>query len=188
MQTETFNIRHIEGQFLLRYSNAKVVMELGGDALDPIVATNANDQIVMTRRDLRSYSPMILRDQRLCFGDPSNWQKKTVPIVCPKCKDAIFKDIESFDMINPEKKIAVKFTKDAIQGIFWILRNTMHYKSPHVATNAEIDEIVLPLAKKFGWLSELERAVKLDRSKAQMLTREKLEPEMEESSEKPEVK
>jgi hypothetical protein len=177
MESEKIELKHIEGQFLLRYANAKVPPELGDEKFDLGVVSNGNDQIVMLRRDLRAYSPIIQRHQKPCFGDAGNWTKKITSVLCAKCKDASVKDDESWNMTDPDKRISVKFSEDAVGGVYWCLLLALHPLSSHLAANAEIDEIVMPLARKFGWLSELKRAIKLDRAKAKTLVREKPEPD-----------
>lgn len=173
MKSEKFALAHIEGQFLLRYANLKVPTDLAGEKLDPGVAVNANDQIVLLRRDLRAHSPMIQREQKPCFGSPANWAKKVTPVFCAKCKEGSpLRDSDSWDMVDPYRKIEVRLSEDAVSGIFWCLLIAMGGGHALVASNAEIDELVMPLANRFGWTSELKRAMKLDRAKARTLVRE----------------
>lgn len=172
MAFDEFTLSHIEGQFLLRYSNAKIPADgkVGQETFEPSVVSNGNDQIVLVRRDLRSYSPILLRDRKPCFGDADNWKKEEK------------KEGPVYNMIDPDREITLKMSDDSITGILWMLALALDQKSGVTASNAEIDELVWPLAAKFGWVPELRRMFNIDRAKAKMFIRHKVDPSPQKDS------
>jgi len=160
---EKFKFKHVEGQLLLRYAGRRLPDVMGDDKFDISQRSMADDGTTLFRRALRSYSPIIQKHQKPCFGDISNWRED-------KNEGGT-----TWNMINPELEIEIKLDSEAVFGSFWPFAMMVHPGSPWPATIAELDEYVWSLAEKFGWTDELKKICHLDQRKGRVLTRKKKE-------------
>src|SRR3989304_2437111 len=97
MEGEKFTLRHIEGQLLLRYA-----------------ASRLPAQMMLLRRGLRVYSPVLQKHQKPCFGDGDNWREEKTD------------DGTVWKMIDPEREIEIKLDEEAVSGAYWALLIMAH--------------------------------------------------------------
>lgn len=156
-----FRITHEEGQFLLRYSGGvRIPEKLGEEKFDLAERSFADDALSSLRSVLKTYSPILQRDRRACFGNADNWT--------PQDGNGA-----AWKMIDPDRTQEVRFNEDAIDGAYWCMLLALHPASPAPMNPGEIGDVVWPLARKLGLTSALRSACKLtDPSKARKIVRD----------------
>lgn len=139
MKTVPVPLRHIEGQFLLRYANlGRWPEKIGKVAFDVGARSVFDDQMVSLRRALRLVSPIIATKKKFCFGELANWTVTGE------------KDEEVYTMVDPDKETTVVFDEDAIEGVKAALRLMTDPASPAAASMEELDTLVWQVASKIG--------------------------------------
>lgn len=162
MANETkVRLTHEEGQLLLRYSSQiRVPEKLGDEKFDIAERSFGDDALAALRSLLKSYSPVVQKERRACFGLASNWVQQD-------------SNGATWKMTDPDLTIDIRFTEDAVDGVYWSLLLALHPGSPAPMAPGELSDIVWPLAKKLGLVTALRAAAKLsDPSKARKIVRD----------------
>jgi len=143
-------LRHIEGQFLLRYANmGRWPDKIGKVAFDVGARSVFDDQMTALRRTLRLASPIIATKKKFCFGSLDNW---TVAGEGEK---------ETYSMVDPDKEVTLEFDEDSIEGGKAALRLMTDPESPMPATMEELDTLVWQIASKIGHYAGLRKELGL---------------------------
>lgn len=153
-----------EGQALLKYASGfGLPPKLGENSYngaDQALAAQATQQLYL---ELKSRSPLLSSDRRLCFGPGANWKK-----------EASSRPGDNWTCINPEDLVEIKLSEDALSGAFWCLVTALHPSSPMVFSVGSQVEIGWPLAKKLRLKQVLEKEIGLATAKHRKLN---LDPE-----------
>lgn len=159
-----------EGQGLLRVSAGFSLPErLGADG----PAYNVADRALSARdaqtlyKELRSRSPLLVKDRRLCFGPGDNWRKEPS------------ENGERWSMVDTLLEVAVALSEDASSGAYWCLLLMVHPASPIVLNAQSQADVAWPLAKKLRFVNALEKATGLDKAEHKRID---LDPDPEEGA------
>lgn len=159
METK-LNVTHVQGQALLRYAaGARVPERLGDETFDLCQRALADDEMRRLRQTLRSYSPLLQAEHRLCFGEADNWRRDG-------------EDGAQFRLLDPLREIEIRLDEEAATGAYWCLLLMAHPASPVAVNLTDLDEIVWPLAEKLGVRRQLTRDLKLDHRRGRRLVRD----------------
>lgn len=160
-----------EGQNLLKYAAGfGLPPKLGENTYNSAEQALAAQAAQNLYRELKSRSPMLVSDRRVCFGPAENWKKDPVA------------KVDNWICINPHQLVEIKLSEDAHSGAFWCLTMALHPGSPVVLAAGSQEETGWPLAKKLRLVKMLEKEIGLSTAKHRRLVLDD-EPEGESSSE-----
>lgn len=161
-----------EGQTLLRVAASFGLPEKLGDGTPYNVAERAlaAKDVQFLYRELRARSPMMSKDRRMCFGPDSNWVKKG--------EEAGGR----WEMANFSLPVEIRLSEDALSGAYWCALLMAHPGSPLMLNVGSQEEVLWPLAKKLRFVSDLEKAIGLDKAVHKRLD---LDPEDEDKPKGP---
>ena len=98
----------------------------------------AEQDVGMLYRELKSHSPMLIKEKRYCFGPIGNWKLAK--------KDDGVRD-GTMEMIDIGLEVELSFSDDALSGAFWCLVSMLHPGSNlRLAASSQM-EIAWPLAE-----------------------------------------
>jgi hypothetical protein len=159
-------ITHRQGQQLLQYlsSGIRFPEKLGKEEYDVAQRSFADEEIVLARKLLLSYSQLWAKKRKLLFGNADNWKGKD---------DAK----ESWQQIDPEVPITLKSSDEAVErGLYWILLLMLHPGSPAQGTIETIDDTIYPIAEQLGYRNDLREATGLGQRKLPRLPKKDSDP------------
>jgi hypothetical protein len=141
-----------EGQTLLRFAQGFALPPgLGETPYTPSERGLACRDAQLLWAKLKSLSPALKDQRRLCFGPLKNWTPTD--------------NGEPWVMSAPDAEIDLGLTEDEHSGAYWCLLLAVHPSSEHVLGAGSQRDIAWPLATKLRISGELEKDLGLDRVK-----------------------
>ena len=160
------SLTHQEGSFLMRYCEAQLPEKLGDEPFDLSAQSTCKDQLGSLRATLRKVSPLTNPPsaRSAAFGSPEAWDPAKPEIVkCEHCKHDFTKKVDGLTLKKDFElqKVEVEFKEDDVYGVWWALFLAANPKFQKPASNGEYEELVIPLAERFGWLEDLRERLKI---------------------------
>lgn len=151
MEPKKHDLTYQEGQFLLRYSFVRLAEKMGDDSFTHVQRVTCDDQMVQLRIALRPHCIGLDDDNGVPrFGVAEGWLEDEKE----KNRFTIRKEWK-------RKTIAVDMNRDAQYAALWALYIARHPASSSPSSSLDIEEVVIPLAKKLEAEDKLRKKLKM---------------------------
>ena len=169
-------VTHQQGNQILQYLAQGIAFpeKLGKEEFDVAQRSFANDEMLMARRALLSYSGMYAKNRKVLFGEASNW----------RLKDEVR---ERWNLIDLELPITLNLNDEQERGIYWILLLMCHPASPIAVGITVLDDVVWPIAEALGLRNDLREMCGLNQRKLPRLPKKDTDPSWKKDAKKVEL-
>jgi hypothetical protein len=140
-----------QGNALLMASAGFILPEKLGETTYNVADRSLAEQDVgMLYRELKSRSPILQKDRKICFGPTENWKKPSGdPNVGREMKDV-------------ELEVNITLSEDARSGAFWCLIAMLHPGSQGRLPASSQVEVAWPLAERLRLKKMLRKDIGLE--------------------------
>lgn len=155
---KTFTFRAEEGNFLMKASSGFALPQSLGDRqkFTHQDRSQAAHETGRLWKALKKVSPLNKKPERyVLFGPEDNFRE---------IKNESSKI--GYRMIDLDLPVDIELNADGVSGVTWVLLLSLHPMSPNVQSVMTQEEIVWPIAERFGVRRELEKEIGLTEAKA----------------------